>query len=345
MSAKAAVDLYSPEVRATAPGDAKLAGILKLASPAPTMEERRGWQFRLAPGGIELVASLYTDPDPRDPDGREMLMHCGGALFRLLLAMKWSGCLGPVEMFPDLDDSSLVARITPGSGRGMDTREKEMFQAMTQTPERLGAAGVPASEAALAALAAPLPGEKAWLEFSKSETSRHSLLAFTSGGRPIPGWLTSPDEARVFPAAPQEEPRKKTIFGFLAAATERSRSGPSLTGFSRRAAAAGDLRFVTGSTQPVVPAVAALAVLKTKTDDPHGWLAAGQVRTRVRLQARALGISSHIFDDAFKRSQCREQLRTAIGRKGFVQAIVGFGSRAEHADAILQKNRQAPAHA
>src|SRR5580658_3488821 len=101
MSAKAVDDFYAREVRATSAGDARLAGILKIVSPAPALEERQGWQFRLADDCIELATSFDAAPDPRDPDGRDVLMHCGSALFRLTLAMKWSGCLGHAELFPD----------------------------------------------------------------------------------------------------------------------------------------------------------------------------------------------------------------------------------------------------
>ena len=72
--------------------------------------------------------------------------------------------------------------------------------------------------------------------------------------------------------------------------------------------------------------MASLAVIKTKTDDKHGWLAAGQAMARVRLQARVSEISSQVFDQAFRSRFVREELRTSIGHKGFAQAIIGLGS-------------------
>jgi hypothetical protein len=74
-----------------------------------------------------------------------------------------------------------------------------------------------------------------------------------------------------------------------------------------------------------------LAVLKTKTDDKHGWLAAGQAMARAILQAQALGLSWSFFNHAIRSRDARTELRTGIGHKGFVQAILRFGSHTKAA--------------
>jgi hypothetical protein len=66
------------------------------------------------------------------------------------------------------------------------------------------------------------------------------------------------------------------------------------------------------------------AVLKTKTDDKFGWLAAGQTLGRLALQARAIGSSCTFFTDALRDPLVREDLRTSVGHKGYVQAILRF---------------------
>jgi hypothetical protein len=75
--------------------------------------------------------------------------------------------------------------------------------------------------------------------------------------------------------------------------------------------------------QPSVPA-ATLAVVKTKTDEKHGWLAAGQTMARTVLQAQALGLS-WAFLNPVRRRQAREALRLQVGHKGFAQVILSFG--------------------
>jgi len=69
-----------------------------------------------------------------------------------------------------------------------------------------------------------------------------------------------------------------------------------------------------------------LAVVKTKTDDKHGWLAAGQTMARVILQAQVLGLSWSFFNQAVRPRAVREALRTGIGQKAVAQAILRFDS-------------------
>jgi hypothetical protein len=67
-----------------------------------------------------------------------------------------------------------------------------------------------------------------------------------------------------------------------------------------------------------------LAVIKTKTDDKHGWLAAGQILARVALQAKSLGLSWTLLNP-LRSGAARKALRMEVGRKGFAQVILGFG--------------------
>ena len=56
---------------------------------APSVHNSQPWRFAVRRGEI----SLYADPDRRlavaDPDGREMLISCGAALFNARLALRY----------------------------------------------------------------------------------------------------------------------------------------------------------------------------------------------------------------------------------------------------------------
>jgi hypothetical protein len=102
---------------------------------------------------------------------------------------------------------------------------------------------------------------------------------------------------------------------------------PFLT-FTVRTAASGRIAVEpAGERADQMVSFAALALIKTKTDDKHGWLAAGKAVAQVRLQAQVLGVSCRVFEQAFRNRHLREELRTTIGRKGFAQSIIGFGSQ------------------
>jgi hypothetical protein len=63
--------------------------------------------------------------------------------------------------------------------------------------------------------------------------------------------------------------------------------------------------------------------VKTKTDDKHGWLEAGQTMARTVLQAQALGLSWDFFNPVRHR-EARAALRLGVGHKGFAQVILRF---------------------
>lgn len=266
----------------------KLEAILKYAALAPT---ERPWQrgtFRVQDTHLELVAQGDPARVAADPDGRELMIGCGAALLYLKLALKHFGCLGRVALFPDLGEPALVARIYAGSCHERNPQEKFLFQAMTESrTNRSPLGGTPVSETMLAALSHAAAGERGWLDFIQSETSRQHVLKIT---------LSSDKFA--------------------------SREGGSEFGRPDEDDLADWNRAVEPRPQRAI-ADATLAVVKTKTDDKHGWLEAGQTMARTVLQAQALGLSWAFFNPVRRRA-AREELRLGVGHKGYAQVILRF---------------------
>lgn len=290
----------------------RLGHVLKCAVMATGMEDWQPWEYRLSEGHIELRAKVSPELEDVDPEGRELMIRCGVALFHLKLAMKRFGCLGRVELFPDLDHPELIAMIHLGQGHNRNAQEIALFESMTWDPDAFARTGEPPiSEAILVTLRSAVADEKALLEFSQSESSRERLLKLTQSGA---------DHNHLKVVSPRGLFRNTRIVRWTL---------PLLT-------------FASPIAGPVAPEfkapdgqadrMAAIAVLKTKTDDKNGWLAAGQARARVRLQARISDVSSYVFDRAFRSRHVRDQLRTAVGHKGFAQAVMGFGSYAAEWD-------------
>ena len=283
----------------------KLGHAMKCAGMAVAMDEWQPWQFRLDDTHVELSADAGTVSEMVDPDGREFMIRCGEALFHLKLALKRFGCLGQVELFPDFDQAGLVARIHCGSSPDGGAREVALFEAMVRDQNPFTSWNeAPVSESMFELFEGAMAGEKAWLEFSQCTSSRNRLLEFAEWGVKTP------------PAGNQPE----TLMGHSRMAQW---TRPLLT-FIVRGNEAESLTVEPAGRR--AEQMAALAVIKTKTDDKHGWLATGQAMARVRLQARVSEIASHVFDQAFRSRYVREELRTSIGHKGFAQAIIGFGS-------------------
>ena len=297
---------------------------VKSAGLTVAMHEWQPWHFRIRHGAVELSGHT-ADPsataltEEHDEESlRQMIIRCGVALYHLRLALKNFGCLGKVELFPDLAESGLIARVhhspvpagSPVRLSGhVGAIDAELFQAMnpgipatasTSDRRERGVNGglLEAFEERLGLYVA----DKAWLEFAGSEASHQRLTALASIGghaaRPK-GWLT----------------------------------------FIMRPSDRGGFQVETGRR---AEDMAALGMIKTKTDDKHGWLAAGQMMAKAALQARAWQVSSRAFDQGFRERKVREELRTTIGHKGYVQAILGVGThRAEEADADWMTTDQA----
>jgi len=286
MSASSTWNLSEAEFPANGSPREKLTFALKYAALAPTENGWQPWFFRMHDDHLELLTKHKPELEAVDPDGRELTIGCGAALQYLKLALRHFGCLGRVALFPDLGKSALVARVHFGCSGGRDTSEGLFFEAMTGgRTNHFPLGGTPVSEVMLGALSHAAAGERGWLDFLQSETSRQHVLKITLSADQAPQWSRP-----------------------LLASGVRSLDAWSMT------------------VEPVLQSsvsVATLAVVKTKTDDKHGWLEAGQTMARTVLQAQALGLSWAFFNPV-RRRETRAALRMGVGHKGFAQVILRF---------------------
>lgn len=287
----------------------KLEFAAEYATLAPIGSQSRPWDFRVGEMQLELMARATPAPEAIDPDGRESIIGCGSALLCLKLALKHFGCLGQVALFPDLDKPALAARVHFGFCRERDAREKLLFEAMSKSRANVSPlGGIPVSESVVGALGQAAAGERGWLDFVQSEMSRQLVMEIRQAGGQLRMNL------------------ERSAAGSIDFAAEGLRRG------ARRFFSFGGRRVdspnaVVEAAPPLSDASPALAVVKTKTDDKHGWLAAGQTMARTILQAQSLGLSWGFFNP-MRRREAREALRTGVGHKGFAQVILRFGSLA-----------------
>ena len=79
---------------------------------APSLHNTQPWRF--SADGREII--LRADPSRQlpvaDPDGREMLISCGAALFTARLALRSLGYIPEARVLPAPDEPTLVARVS-----------------------------------------------------------------------------------------------------------------------------------------------------------------------------------------------------------------------------------------
>jgi len=260
-------------------------GALKDAAAAFSLEQWQPWRFRVRDRLVELLMGAESMDDP---DGREGIIRCGVALQTLKLSLKRQGCLGRVNLFPELDQPSLIARVhvsEPGRG-GRDNLETG---GPFDPPYDPGTA--------FYAIQNAVAGDRCWLEIAQCERSRKQLAELAGASE---GWLFKLSGAAGGGGQPTRlNDGQKFWLGVRLRLPTAMREG-----WNEPAEASGTF-----------------AVLKTKTDDKHGWIMAGQTMALLRDAANRLGVACTFFKEAVRQASTRQELRRSIGHKGFGQVI------------------------
>ena len=79
---------------------------------APSVHNTQPWRFTVRGQQISLYADAERQLRVADPDGREMMISCGAALFTARLAVRSLGYLPEICLLPDPGQPLLVARVS-----------------------------------------------------------------------------------------------------------------------------------------------------------------------------------------------------------------------------------------
>jgi hypothetical protein len=93
---------------------------------APSVHNTQPWRFTA--DGPQL--SLHADADRRlavaDPDGREMMISCGAALFTVRLSLRALGYIPQTSVLPDPAQPTLVAQVSWKERAAADEFERRL---------------------------------------------------------------------------------------------------------------------------------------------------------------------------------------------------------------------------
>lgn len=109
--------------------------LIGLASRAPSLHNTQPWRFTVSEAAIELFADAARQLSV-DPDGREMLISCGAALYGLRLAVRSLGYQPETELLPEAEarpGRSLrqpLARVRLGQAAPLTHDERKMLAAV-----------------------------------------------------------------------------------------------------------------------------------------------------------------------------------------------------------------------
>jgi hypothetical protein len=294
--------------------------LIGVAARAPSVHNTQPWGFRVGDDTIEL----YSDARRQlrvDPDGREMLISCGAALFGLRLAVRSLGYLAEVELLPG---GPVLARVGLGSASAMTPAERRLLKAVPHRHTHRGAFDPgPLPAGLLADLQADARAEGAALIVLDPATTGRDLAAIAAAGlrqdrdpesrAEISRWTRDAASqardgvpAHAFPAAPGRRPWRLPQRDF-----DLGRG----------------LGLITGDG----PAAPVTAVLSTAGDGEREWLQAGQALQRLLLNATSQWVFACLNTLPLEKPAFRALIEGRLTHPGSPQMLLEFGlSRTTH---------------
>jgi nitroreductase len=289
--------------------------VLRSASLAPSVHNTQPWRFRVRPDRIELHADLDRALPATDPQGRELRLSCGAALFNLRVALQGFGVRPLVTILPGQDAPGALATVRRGGGLQPDDEMRALLRA------------VPARRT----------NRHPFFESGVDARHRHALVRAAELER---SWLhvldTREEVARVKEFVRRAHRLQQEDSGVLAElrAFTGHRPGavdgvpPASAGF--RPEAQDEWMFrdfqagerLAGKDYESNPLV---AVVCSFYDGPLGEIQAGQAMQRVLLTATTLGLSASFLSQPVEVPAVRDELRRALGGMLVPQTVLRVG--------------------
>ena len=337
----------------------EIVGLVATASRAPSLHNSQPWWFRASGNLLELHVDSSRNLPQTDPDGREMLISCGAALYGLRLGMRKLGYLPRVELLPDPSQPGLIARVQPGGRAPITRHERDLLEAMPHrhthrgpfapvgVPGRLvaglcrdasaeGAALVlidrPDQVAQLVRLIAEAIGAQRASPEIRAELQRWTRPKGSPARDGVPAHAWAEGVPADVPAGARDP---------SAAADEPRIAGPRAW-TARRLEAPGHARLpqrdfgLPGSLPRGGPLPSATAVLTTSGDAPADWLRAGQALHRMLLNATTRWVFARLQTQPLESLAGRAELRAHLDLDGMPQMLMQFG-RANIAPATARR--------
>lgn len=312
--------------------DEKLAFVVNYAVLAPSILNTQPWKFRIAGGAVTLHADRTRILPVVDPDGRELLLSCGAALFNLCTAIRSFGCRPQLTMFPDPRDSDLLACVelsaaTP-SARDRKLREAIPERRTVRQPfqER------PLPKKLLADLSQAAEQEGATLSFIEDAEPKRRIAELVADAERIhladPAFRT--ELSRWIQKRVNEAHDQGGEALFRLGAAGHTPQPDSETALFTQTAASVARGFATAEEAAAhervrVEASPLLVLLATARDRPQDWLAAGQALQHVLLTATLAGAAASYLNPPIELPGLRPRVAAAFGARDMPQVLLRLG--------------------
>jgi hypothetical protein len=303
----------------------RLRFLLGYAILSPSRHNTQPWLFEIEGPELRVYGDWRRALKVADPQGRELVMACGAALYNLEVAAHHFGHSTSVEILAGKGRrDGLLARLTLEERRAPTAQEEELFGAIgVRRTNRFPFDARDVPFGVVSGLVREAADQGACLRVV-DRTIRSAVSELVAEGdrqqwasarfrSELAAWSRSnqPGEMDGIPGYSRGLSDSASV---LHRVLVRFRGGKS----SRIASEERRDRHDALNTR-------ALLVLCSRQETPADWLVAGQAMQRVLLRAAAQGLSASFFSQAVEVPSVRARLRETLGELGWPQLLFRLG--------------------
>lgn len=297
---------------------------MALAVWAPSVHNTQPWWFRAAGQEISLHADTGRHLKIADPDGREMLISCGAALFTARLALRSLGYLPRTRLLPDPSEPALLARLSwPERAAATADELRLLREVRRRRTHRGGFDAVPLPPNLLAALREAVARDGATLRIVADDGRRAALSAAVQAAetamrldsarlRELADWAPEPGSPRRDGVPPTSYPARA------------ERTSPDFPGRDFAHGHGWGLPPFSSAAWPRTAGVVGL--LTTAEDSPADWVQTGQALQRMLLTASTCGVAAALNSQPLELPWLRDYVRTQLSDNAYPQLVLRLGT-------------------
>jgi hypothetical protein len=300
----------------TTPAPEQLRHVVSAAGLAPSVHNTQPWRFVARADRLELHADPSRQLRVLDPDGRQLHLSCGAALFHARVAARALGLGVQVHLLPDRDDPGRLADLVLGAGPAATDAEIRLATAILHRHTHRGA---------FDDRAVPTGVLDALRDAAQAEGARLPQVAADDQLLQLEVLLAGADAMEE-----KDERYRKELAQWVHHAPLRADGIPAAAVAAAPGSSLRQRDFTgqrTGAVDGSAPAPdrPAVVVLTTDDDEPVSWLRAGQALASVLLHAADLGVQAQPLGQVTDILAYRFGLRHALGLAGLPQLVLRMG--------------------
>ena len=290
---------------------------------APSVHNTQPWRFTAGEQKISLHADIGRRLVVADPDGREMMISCGAALFTVRLVLRSLGYIPETRVLPDPGQPALVAEVSWRQRAAADEFERRLsghvlarrthrgaFDPEPLPPDTLAALRTGAAREGAALRIVADDGRRAALAAAVETAERHLRLV-GERVRELAQWAPPPGSARADGVPATSYPARA------------EHTDPDFPG--RDFAHGHDWGLPALSSATVHRAAGAAGLLTTAADRPADWVNAGQALQRIMLTASACGAAVALHSQPLELPWLREFIGIQLSDGAYPHLVLRIG--------------------